>query len=101
MLYRGVVNLCFITAILVFTVGFAQSSTDVEKDYEEYTAVHGDSLIIIAKKELNDAFLWPRIWQENPEIIDPNLIFKGQIIRIPRYLKQGNEIDTDKVKQSN
>ena len=92
MLYRGVVILCFTLAVLVCTVVCAQSG-DGEKDYAEYTAVRGDSLVIIAKKELNDPFLWPRIWQENPEIIDPNLIYKGQVIRIPNYLKQGREID--------
>jgi len=37
---------------------------------------------------LKDPFLWPKVWKENPEIKNPDLIYPGQKIRIPLYLLQ-------------
>jgi len=56
--------------------------------YEDYTVKKGDTLWDIADKELKDSFLWPKVWKENPEIKNPDLIYPGQGIRIPLYLLQ-------------
>jgi hypothetical protein len=43
----------------------------------------GDTLWGIAKDLLNDPFLWPRIWDRNPFITNPNLIFPGDTLGLP------------------
>jgi nucleoid-associated protein YgaU len=54
---------------------------------EQYTVRKGDTLWWIAKyKDIyNDPFLWPIIYEANKDIIkDPNLIYPGQELGIPR-----------------
>lgn len=49
-----------------------------------YTVVEGDSLSKIAKKTLNDAKLWEKIYQLNKDTIkNPDLIYPGQRIVLP------------------
>ena len=49
-----------------------------------YVVVSGDSLSKIAKREYGDAQKWPQIYEANRDIIkDPDLIFPGQILRLP------------------
>jgi len=49
-----------------------------------YVVVSGDSLSRIAKREYGDAQKWPQIYEANRDIIkDPDLIFPGQILRLP------------------
>lgn len=57
-------------------------------EYRDYTVVKGDTLWDIAHNELNDPFLWPKVWKENPEIKNPDRIYPGQTIKIPLYLLQ-------------
>jgi LysM repeat protein len=70
---------------VVFSSGlFAQ-----EYEYKDYTVKPGDTLWDITKSELEDAFQWPMVWKENLRINDPDLIYPGQVIRIPvRLLPQ-------------
>jgi len=58
------------------------------QEYKDYTVEKGDTLWDISQKELNDYFLWPKIWKENPEIKNPDRIYPKQKIRIPLYLLQ-------------
>ena len=52
---------------------------------EYYVVQKGDSLSAIAKKLLGNAMDYPKIFEANREVIkDPDLIFPGQKIRIPR-----------------
>ncbi len=55
-------------------------------EYEEYEVKRGDTLWDITYEKLEDPFNWPIVWRENPQIKDPDLIYPGQIIRIPMYL---------------
>ncbi|MEW6584895.1 MAG: LysM peptidoglycan-binding domain-containing protein [Nitrospirota bacterium] len=59
-----------------------------EQEYKQYTVQKGDTLWDISNKELNDPFLWPKVWKENPQIANPDRIYPGQKIRIPLYLLQ-------------
>lgn len=52
---------------------------------QEYRTVKGDTLWGIAKKELNDPFMWPAIWKENPNIKNPRWIYPGQMIKLPGF----------------
>jgi LysM repeat protein len=48
-----------------------------------YVVKKGDTLWGIAKGLLNDPFLWPRIWERNPFIADPNRIYPGDTLALP------------------
>jgi nucleoid-associated protein YgaU len=49
-----------------------------------YTVQKGDSLSKIAKREYGDAQQWRRIFEANRDAIkDPDLIYPGQVFRIP------------------
>ena len=56
-----------------------------EEETEFYTIVSGDSLSKIAKRYYGDAMKYPVIFEANLEVIkDPDLIYPGQQIRIPK-----------------
>jgi len=63
-----------ITMILV-TPAFAAVSILKEGHPDRYTVKQGDTLWDIASMFLTDAWLWPEIWQINPDIENPHLIF--------------------------
>ncbi|MBN2373013.1 LysM peptidoglycan-binding domain-containing protein [bacterium] len=44
----------------------------------------GDTLWDISARFFGDPFLWPSLWQKNPQVNDPHWIYPGQII----YLKE-------------
>jgi len=52
-------------------------------EYIQYTVKKGGTLWDISTEVLENPFLWPRVWQVNPEIKNADLIFPGQVIRIP------------------
>ncbi|MCL5022948.1 MAG: LysM peptidoglycan-binding domain-containing protein [Nitrospirae bacterium] len=58
------------------------------EEYKEYTVQKGDTLWDISSKEVIDPFLWPKVWKENPDVKNPDLIYPGQKIRIPLSLLQ-------------
>lgn len=66
--------------LLVFISSIAYSQ---EMEYKEYKVLKGDTLWDISSKEIQDPFLWPKIWKENPEIKNPDRIYPDQAIKIP------------------
>ena len=55
-----------------------------QANVEYYIIKSGDSLSKIAKKYYGNAMEYPRLFEENREVIeDPDLIYPGQKIRIP------------------
>jgi hypothetical protein len=58
---------------------------DVTASAIQYTVVAGDTLSSIAQQFYGDPNQWPRIFNANQDqISDPNLIFPGQVLRIPQ-----------------
>ncbi|MCG6871760.1 MAG: peptidoglycan-binding protein LysM [Gammaproteobacteria bacterium] len=71
-------------------VGVKEVKTEIEAppladDVEYYVIVRGDTLSGIAKRFYGKASLYPKIFEANREVIkDPDLIYPGQKIRIPK-----------------
>ena len=49
---------------------------------ETYIVKRGDTLWDISAMFLRDPWLWPDIWNVNPEIENPHLIYPGDVIRL-------------------
>jgi LysM repeat protein len=78
-----ILRYALIVFLLLPLITFAET-----QEIKEYKVIKGDTLWDITKKELNDPFLWSKVWKENPRIANPDLIYPDQMIKIPLYLIQ-------------
>ena len=49
---------------------------------DTYVVKQGDTLWDIASMFLRDPWYWPEIWQINPQVENPHLIFPGDILSL-------------------
>ncbi len=65
-----------------------QEETKAEAPIEKrYVVKEGDTLWDIAENFMKDPFLWPKLWKDNKFIINPDLIYPGNVVII-----RGDEI---------
>jgi hypothetical protein len=88
-----------LAVMIIFLAGLCIAAGAIDFEYKEYKIQKGDTLWDIAQQELEDPFNWPIVWRENPQIHDPDMIYPGQIIRIPiNLLKQPERVPEVTVK---
>ena len=64
-------------------VAFAADQVQIRSDApDQYEVVEGDTLWDISGRFLEDAWLWPEVWELNPQIENPNLIYPGDVIAL-------------------
>ena len=71
-------------ALLLLTAGgLAQAQVQLKEGHPEtYTVVKGDTLWDISGRFLSQPWKWPELWQGNPQIANPNLIFPGDLLTL-------------------
>ena len=71
-------------AIALLTVGtYAVAQEEFRGDHPDtYVVKRGDTLWDIAGRFLKRPWLWPEIWQANPQIKNPHLIYPGDVISL-------------------
>ena len=74
-----------LSALFPLTVLQAQQNGNLvirEDSPQNYLVVEGDMLWDIAGVFLEEPWLWPEIWQLNPQIQNPDLIYPGDTIEL-------------------
>lgn len=49
---------------------------------KRYEVQRGDSLWTVAEKFLQDPWMWPQLWQANPHVSNPHLLYPGDVLEL-------------------
>jgi hypothetical protein len=72
-----------LSTLFAVIIALAACTYVMADEAREYTIQEHDTLWDISDSELADPFLWPKLWNVNPQIENPDLIYPGSTIKIP------------------
>jgi hypothetical protein len=76
-------RLVFLTAIVLAAFTVQAQDVELREDHpREYVVQEGDTLWDIAGRFLTRPWQWPAIWDANPQIENPHLIYPGDVISL-------------------
>jgi nucleoid-associated protein YgaU len=69
--------------LLLAAGGLAQAAVQLKPGHpDQYTVVRGDTLWDISGRFLSEPWKWPELWQANPQIQNPHLIYPGDTLSL-------------------
>ena len=76
-------KLIVLLAGMLVTVAVYAASAQLRSNHPDtYTVRRGDTLWDISAKFLVKPWLWPEIWQANPQVRNPHLIYPGDVLNL-------------------
>lgn len=72
-----------VLAVAMLTVATYATAVEVNGGHPEtYVVQKGDTLWDISARFLKKPWLWPEIWQANPQVKNPHLIYPGDVLSL-------------------
>jgi len=72
-----------VVAGIVLTLTAFAASVELAKDHPDtYTVRKGDTLWSISARFLRRPWQWPEVWQANPQVHNPHLIYPGDVLNL-------------------
>lgn len=72
-----------LAASLLLSLAVTAEEVQIRSDRpDSYRVTEGDTLWDISGKFLENPWMWPEIWQVNPQIDNPHLIYPGDVISL-------------------
>ncbi|MEO8460893.1 MAG: LysM domain-containing protein [Dokdonella sp.] len=71
-----------LTGLIITLTAYAASVELADRHPDSYTVRRGDTLWDISARFLRKPWLWPEIWQVNPQVKNPHLIYPGDVLNL-------------------